>query len=274
MLEELNDYKIGINISTSDDDFLNNLTGTQLSEAESDELQDVRPDPEQNNPKKIDKNVSHKEMDSFVKTLIIYGNCLKTLDHLDFEEKQKMYNNYMLGLCIMLGVLKKTTEDFYNEEISSMESSPEQYSKKDIAELEEVLKDIIKITLPIALQNIALENIGTVKLKKVIEDAINSSTLDFQKFFSVFLYCDLRIPGLREVIKSYCADIKNKSLLTIIFFKLLYYYRFGYFSPSLNQFLEKTLVNINSKLYNCSKVESNNIISKYKNQKLLENGKL
>lgn len=274
MLEELNDYKIGINISTSDDDFLNNLTGTQLSEAESDELQDIRPDPEQNNPQKIDKNISHEEMDSFVKTLIIYGNCLKTLDHLDFEEKQKMYNNYMLGLCIMLGVLKKTTEDFYNEEISSMESSPEQYSKKDIAELEEILKDIIKITLPIALQNIALENIGTVKLKKVIEDAINSSSLDFQKFFSVFLYCDLRIPGLREVIKSYCADIKNKSLLTIIFFKLLYYYRLGYFSPSLNQFLEKTLVNINSKLYNCSKVESNNIISKYKNQKLLENGKL
>lgn len=273
LLNEIHDYKIGINIALPDDDFDNNITHTKLSQTESDTLQDYEADEEHNNPRNIDKTVSHEEMDTFVKTLIIYGNCLKTLDHLSFEAKQKMYSNYLSGLCLVLGIFTKRTEEYYEQEITDMQQSPEEFSEKEIQEVKEIAKDIIKIALPIILQNIALENIGTVKLKKVIEYVIINNSNDFQKFFSVFLYCDLRIPGLRDIIKNYCYETKNKSLLTIIFFKLMYYYRFGYFSSSLDQFLENTLKDINSKLYSCSKVESNLLISKVKNQKRLERGK-
>ena len=209
-------------------------------------------------------------MDSFARTLMIYGNCLKTLDHLDFDEKKKMYHNYLNGLCIMLGIFIRRTEEFYYKEFNDFEQLPEDCDEK---ELENFVKDIIKISLPLMLENIALENIGTTKLKKIIEDVVKDSPNSFSKFFSVFLYCDLRIPGLRDVLKAYCAESNDKSLLTIIFFKLLYYYRFGYFSNSLDQFLEKTLMDINSKLYNCSKVESNVLVGKLKSQKRLEKRK-
>ena len=68
------------------------------------------------------------------------------------------------------------------------------------------------------------------------------------------MYCDLRLPGLQNVLKSYCTDAKDKSLLKIIFFKLLYYYRFRYFSSSLDPFFENILADINERVSRDSKL--------------------
>ena len=123
-----------------------------------------------------------------------------------------------------------------------MENIPENSNEENIKQAKNTFNDIIKITLPLCIQNIALENIGTVKLRSILEQAILSSKKDdFQKFFSVFIYADLRLPGLQSVLSKYANEVENKSLLKIIFFKLLYYYQFRYFSPSLDSFLENTL---------------------------------
>lgn len=63
------------------------------------------------------------------------------------------------------------------------------------------------------------------------------------------MFSDLHLPGLKHVLKDYVDKANNKSLLTIIFFKLLYYYRFRYFSPSLDPFFEDILADINIKLH-------------------------
>ena len=133
-----------------------------------------------------------------------------------------MYGDYILGLRIMLGIFKKGIEDYFNSEVSEMEQLPEKYSEEDIRELKTMMQDVLKIAMPIALQNIALENIGTTKLKTIIEGVIRDTSRDeFSKFFSVFLFSDLHLPGLQRILKDYCTKVDNKSLLTIIFFKLL-----------------------------------------------------
>lgn len=172
----------------------------------------------------------------------------------------------------MLGIFKQTTEEYFNNEISNMKQLPDKYTPEYLNKVKAIMEDILKISLPLVLQNIALENIGTTKLKSIIERGFeDGSKDDFSRFFSVFLYCDLRLPGLQNALKSYCTDVKDKSLLKIIFFKLLYYYRFRYFSSSLDPFFENILADINIKLNGGNKSQKGAIIQGLKQQKKLLN---
>lgn len=85
------------------------------------------------------------------------------------------------------------------------------------------------------------------------------------------MFSDLHLPGLQRVLKEYVAEANNKSLLTIIFFKLLYYYRFRYFSSSLDPFFENILADINIKLHGGNKLRKDRIISELKKQKMIDN---
>lgn len=272
VIPSLDEYNIGLDISLPEEKFDQEIKQAKLSQEQSDRLHNIQDASETRVPEEIDKHIEHEEMDAFVQTLLIYGNCLKNLELLPKNEKEQMYNYYILGLCIMLGILKRTTEEYFNSEISDMEQLPEKYSQEDLNKVKKLMEDVLKISLPLVLQNIALENIGTIKLKSIIEKGFEDKNSDeFLRFFSVFLYCDLRLPGLQNILKNYCSEAKHKSLLKIIFFKLLYYYRFRYFSSSLDPFFENILADINIKLNGGNRLQKGVIIQELKNQKRLLN---
>lgn len=271
VVAELEEYRIGIDISLPEEVFAQRLSESKLTQAESDKLQDTKDTSELHTPDEIDKEVSHEDMDSFIGTLLIYGTCLKNLELLPKKEKEDMYNDYTLGLRIMLGILKKSTEEHFRGEMHEMEQLPEKYTEEDVKKLKGMMEDIVKISLPIILQNIALENIGTTKLKPILERGISDKNNDeFSRFFSVFLFSDLHLPGLRNVLKDYCTGANNKSLMKIIFFKLLYYYRFGYFSPVLDPFFENLLADINIKLNGGNKFGKNAVINTLRQQRRID----
>lgn len=268
----ISDYNIGIDISLPEENFSRRIGESKLTQAQSDEIQDEKDTSDLCTPDEIDKSVTHKDMDSFIHTLLIYGGCLKNLELLPRKEKEVMYDDYNLGLCIMLGIFKKNTEEYFNSEVYDMEQFPEKYTDEEIHKQKALMQDVLKITLPIALQNIALENVGTTKLKSIIGGVIkNKDSSEFARFFSVFMFSDLHLPGLKQVLKDYVAEATSKSLLTIIFFKLLYYYRFRYFSPSLDPFFEDILSDINIRLYGRNKFHKDRLISKFREQKMIDN---
>lgn len=272
VVPRLEDYNIGIDISLPEESFAKRIGESKLTQAQSDKLQDTKDTSELHTPEEIDKSVTHEDMDSFIHTLLIYGSCLKNLELLPKKEKEIMYNDYNLGLCIMLGIFKKNTEEYFNGEVSEMEQLPEKYTPEDVRKLKAIMQDVLKISIPIVLQNIALENVGTTKLKSIIEGVIkNKNSSEFARFFSVFMFSDLHLPGLQRVLKEYVEEANNKSLLTIIFFKLLYYYRFRYFSSSLDPFFENILADINIKLHGGNKLRKDRIISELKKQKMIDN---
>ena len=272
VVPRLEDYNIGIDISLPEESFAKRIGESKLTQAQSDKLQDTKDTSELHTPEEIDKSVTHEDMDSFIHTLLIYGSCLKNLELLPKKEKEIMYNDYNLGLCIMLGIFKKNTEEYFNGEVSEMEQLPEKYTPEDVRKLKAIMQDVLKISIPIVLQNIALENVGTTKLKSIIEGVIkDKNSSEFARFFSVFMFSDLHLPGLQRVLKEYVAEANNKSLLTIIFFKLLYYYRFRYFSSSLDPFFENILADINIKLHGGNKLRKDRIISELKKQKMIDN---
>lgn len=183
-----------------------------------------------------------------------------------------MYKDYMLGLCITLGIFKKATEDYFNREIYEVKQLSEKHTDNEVRRIQSVMQDCLKISIPLVLQNIALENIGTTKLKPIIENTIHDKDSgDFSKFFSVFLFCDLHLSGIQQQLKDYINGTDNKALLTIILVKLYYYYIFRYFGASLDNFLENTLADINVKLNGLSKKHKGNIISELRKQRLSTN---
>lgn len=263
VIEELKDYNIGMDISFPEEKFSQKISKSKLTQEQSDEFQDTEDISEISTPEDINKQITHEEKDAYMETLSIYGSCLKNLELISKKEKEHMYKDYIQGLCIVLGIFKKSTEKFFNDEISDMKQTPEKHSEEDIKKINLMAQDILRISLPIILQKIAFENIGTTKLKSILEDVLdNNEESEFAKFFSVFLFCDLRLPGFKYVLKNYCKESKAKdeSLLKIIFFKLLYYYRFRYFSSSFDLFLENTLADINTKLNGGSKQGKSEII--------------
>jgi hypothetical protein len=123
----------------------------------------------------------------------------------------------------------------------------------------------MKIAFPLSIQNIALDTIGTVKLRKVIEDTYNDNeSNDFDKFFCVFNLCDLRLPKIQLILNTYVKQIKDNALLKIVFFKLMYYYQFRYFGTHLDPFLRDTLAEINLKMNHQSGLFKQQYIDKLK----------
>lgn len=265
VISELNSYNIGLDISMPEDFFSKKLSESRLTQNESDNLSDAPDSSEEILPETIDKKIEHGDMNAFIETLLIYGSCLKNLELISKAEKTSAFENYLSGLCIMLAILKKQTEKYWNEILSEMESKPGEFAVERLKKAENAARDIIKIALPLSVENIALENVGTAKLKAILESNIQIEGSDaFKKFFSVFLFADLRLPGLQNILGQYAKEAKDKSLLKIIFFKFLYYYQFRYFSSSLDSFLENTLADINIKLQNSNKFKKEQLISNIK----------
>lgn len=269
-LDEMMDYQIGLDIAVPSDMLKKQLTETRLSQEKSDELTDSINTTEQVFPEKINKKNDYDDMSSFSQALLIYGNCIKNLELISKKEKDDAYHMYLTGLCILLSIMKDTTEKDCEIILKEMKNKPENYSEQEITETKNIFNDIIRITLPLWIQNVALENIGTIKLCSILEETIKNSTKDsFEKFFSVFIYADLRLPGLQKVLLKYVNEVENKSLLKIIFFKLLYYYDFRYFSTSLDSFFENILADINIKLQNTTKQFKSIVVNEIKSKRTM-----
>lgn len=226
-LETLADYNIGLTIALPEETFAQKIEEGRFSQSESDSISDTPDSSEKNLPEKIDKHTEHSNIDAFVDTLLLYGGCLKNLELLDFDIKQKAFKDFLLGLRIMLAIMKEFSEQFFQDTfLSEAESSDDEKRMKNA---EQFVNDFMRIALPLSIQNIALDTVGTVKLKKVIEDTYNDDdSNDFDKFFCVFTLCDLRLPRIQLLLSTYVKRIKDNALLKIIFFKLLYYYQFRY----------------------------------------------
>ena len=118
------------------------------------------------------------------------------------------------------------------------------------------MDDLLKIIFPLVIQNIILDNIGSSKLKSAIISEIESiqDINSFNKFLLVFLYSDLRLDGFVLILEEYVKSVDSKDLLKIIFFKLMYYYRFRYFSPKVSIVIKNLLSEILLKLNKKSKL--------------------
>lgn len=103
-------------------------------------------------------------------------------------------------------------------------------TEEEFEKAKEETLDFSKMILPIAIQNLICENVGTPKLEAAINELIQQKKdKPFEKFMLTFLKCDLNIVNLRTLLEKYIKNEKSKDILKIVLMKLTFYYRSRFF---------------------------------------------
>ena len=140
--------------------------------------------------------------------------------------------NILLGeIFVLAETMKKETtfEDF----VAESKAKSKEVSYEDFEKSKEEVLEMIKVTLPIALQHVILENIGTPKLEIAINELMcRKKDKPFEKFMLEFLKCDLGLGNLKTELHRYIEKENSQSVLKLIFMKLLFYYRMRFFGTN------------------------------------------
>ena len=116
--------------------------------------------------------------------------------------------------CILIGFIFDIFEKIIEEKLENGET---------IDELNEQFNYILTVGVPLMIQLIALENLGSPKLNLIISEQIKKANTDIEKFMLVSLYSDMRLPGYIEVLHTFISEIKTDFIRELILAKLLYY---------------------------------------------------
>lgn len=183
----------------------------------------------------VDEEVAQREAEAFYLLLSIYGSILKNAELLDNSDKVQHLENYMYAMNILLGkifalaeVIKK--ENSFDNFIKEKQKEGEVLTQEDFEKSKELFLEMIKISFPIALQHMILENVGTPKLEVAIDELMKQKEdKPFEKFMLEFLKCDLNIGNVTSELHRYIQKENSEGILKLILMKLLFYYRMRFF---------------------------------------------
>lgn len=185
-----------------------------------------------------------QETEDFYSVVYIYGGVLKNAELLDNADKIQHLENYMYSMNILLGQILILAEEFKKEMsfekfLKENQGKETTIKREDFDKTKEAFLETIKVTFPIAIQHVILENIGTPKLEIAINELMERKVnKPFEKFMLEFLKFDLNLPNIIPEIKKYIETETSDSILKLIFIKLLFYYRMRFFGT-------------NNKIYDC-----------------------
>jgi len=280
LLSSLKDYDLKTCINVETDKLIKDLKDSELNEEQRDNLTDKPDSGDELHPREMRKDIDVSklsELDAFFNTLLLYGKVIKNSEDLTFEIKSKALTTCINCYCVLLGATKKLIEDQISNEL--IDKTIEKVGGKKLEDNKSIIdlyQDILKITVPIVLQNIALETLGTNKLATIIRDKIeNESTDEFAQFMYVFLYSDLRLPESLSYIERFLKNSESKDIIYLSLFKLIYYYHTGYFKSKAKHQLESIIADSILKLKRLNKAYKSNVIMKIRKsndnpQELLE----
>ena len=97
----------------------------------------------------------------------------------------------------------------------------------------ELFLEMIKVSFPIALQHVILENVGTPKLEVAIDELMEQKKYKpFEKFMLEFLKCDLNVGNVIPELHRYIQKETSEGIIKLIIMKLLFYYRMRFFGTN------------------------------------------
>lgn len=259
--EQLDEYDINLEIYLPENAFEAEKKPKRLTQEQCDQLSDVVPTRDPEKPKEITEHKNRGLIPDFLDTFLIFGSCLKNLEFINVGDKKTAFAIYLKCLSIILALMKSYIEEEFQEKLLEVANDPGDSTPETIKDLKEAFNDSIRIVLPIALQNLAYENVGTIKLRSILELSLQQKDqTPFDVFFTTFILCDLRVPNIETTLKTVIAKTDDENMLKIIFFKLFYYYQLRFFGSKYESVLENELAEISLKLQKLSKFNKSKMI--------------
>ena len=186
----------------------------------------------------VEGEIIQQEAEDFLVLLSIYGSILKNAELLDNSDKVQHLENYMYAMNIFLGEIFVMAEEIkegpqFEEFIKKNQEKGKELTQEDFEKLQELFLEMIKVSFPIAIQHMILENVGTPKLEVAIDELMGQKEgKPFEKFMLEFLKCDLNVGNAMSELHRYIQKETSEGILKLIFMKLLFYYRMRFFGTN------------------------------------------
>ena len=253
LINSLNDMHIISEFKIDKDQFIAEITKNRPTQEELDNAHDQIYQHKGNilieiDGSETDIDGTDDSTEDFYSLLLIYGSIIKNTELLDNKYKVEHLEYYMFGMnmlyALMINEVKGIKEDLKFNEISDEDKAYLNIStEEEFEKAKDQTIDFSKIILPIGMQNLILENVGTPKLEAAINELIKCrEDKSFEKFMLTFLKCDLNIVRLNDLLKNYIKKEKSKDILKLVLMKLTFYYRSRFFGNDIQT--DKALVDL------------------------------
>jgi len=131
-----------------------------------------------------------------------------------------------------------------------------------------IIKNLMPLVTQIALYcTMATGKLSVVIREKIIIDNSDSNISDLEKFFSIFLYSDIKAKEFKKYLNEFIKNIKHQYMFDIILYKILLYYYLKSKSKASDLYYESIIAELLIRSKKASKAEKSKVMKHYKKQK-------
>ena len=244
---DIEDYKISFN-----NPFITNEISDDIK-IKTETMDSLTNTPDQSinyEPTKMSKNsmIKTNEFESFLKTVGLFGRLVRNCEYLSPAVKMDNINLCSTSFCIILGLLDdviKEIMDYTLYDIAEIDKIKDVKEKEEIFNLLQDIINILRISLPVAIQATFSHTFGSSKLINIYNNLLNeSSNNSLCRFLLIFTILDLHIQSGFESVKKIISETSNDNMLDFIYIKLLFYFTTSYFNKRYDTILKEMIADI------------------------------
>lgn len=261
------------NQENSYDDYFNSDVSI-LKDANDDDLSEILPDKETEDEKdkandvllnsgaeveSVKKKKDSSYLNKLPKVLMLAMNILKNSEEVETQNLKKNSYDIIISCTIKYSILSK----LICEEIFKSAS-------KDINADQKNIDVLLKNIIPLLFQELLSDQLGTYKLVEIIQEKILSDygdekISDYERFLSVFTYCDIGGSNKKSIIKKFISSTRKKYIDNVSFIKLIIYYYTSKIKD--DDLLINAIADLYIKMQSKSPQEKSNLIEKLRQEK-------
>lgn len=242
------------------------LLPDKKTEEESEKESDTKLEHSSDKKEGIIKKKHTNKFIAFGQLMLLAMNVLKNSEEIHEENlKADSYTRILKNSISYVVLYKMICEEIINHF--------EEFPKERVEEFKFVLR-----FLPVIHQNLISDNLGTYKLAEVIKEKIEADKVsgnkavisEFEKFLSVYLYCDIKGDGYKAIMGDFIKNINKTYIADSCFFKLLAYY-YSSTTPSddnsIVNLLADLYIKVNANKNSNKRINKSALIQKFKKEK-------
>ena len=204
-------------------------------------------------PTKMSKKsmIKTNEFASFLKTVDLFGKLVRNCEYLSPVIKEENIKLCSTSFCIILGLLDdviKEIMDYTLYDIAEVDKIEDVDEKKEIFDTLQDIINVLRISLPVAIQSAFSQTFGSPKLVNIYDKLFNdSSSNSLSKFLLTFTILDLHTQSGFTNVKTLITETSNDNMLDFIYIKLLFYFTTSYLNKRYDITLKEMIADIAEK---------------------------
>lgn len=227
-----------------------NLTETlenmALSESDLDELSDY---PDRNTDYESQRvSIDSEELDDFgrfVSLFVLFGRVVRNTHELRGDDKQRSVELFLLTGVVLWYMFASGVDT-----VLAGALPPDWHiDTAHEAEAKDFVRRVLKILLPLVIQNMTADIIGTPKLALTFEELWSENRhSDLLGFVVTFLIADLKVGEYMDTLRQFVRSVRNRNLMQLALAKLVFYYTTNHMGNRNRTALRGMIADIQSRL--------------------------